>query len=246
MLGPFHEMNICLITRTQPGADLTAQMVRTLGFEPVVAPAAHIENTPKDIDLNGVQALLMTSAAAARALDVTDELQAMPVYAVGDATAQAAIEVGFQNVISAGGDGANLAVLAADRMSPREGALVHVRGHEVAGDVTGMLRACGFEARHLEVYVTHDHPQFKARVTACIGSGAGYVLIHSPAGARRFLAAVSDPDLDLSGWNVLGLSQACLKTLEHLNFKSFVRADSPDEEALYAALVRHHEQQGLE
>jgi hypothetical protein len=60
------------------------------------------------------------------------------------------------------------------------------------------------------------------------------------------LAAVSDRDLDLTGWNALGLSQACLKALEHLNFRSFVRADSPDDEALYAALVRHHEQQGLE
>ncbi|GIU67196.1 hypothetical protein PsB1_1350 [Candidatus Phycosocius spiralis] len=235
-----------MITRTLPGANTTAQMVRTLGFEPIIVPAAHIEYTPKDIDLDGVQALLMTSAAAARALVMTQALQVIPLYAVGDATAQAAISAGFQNVISAGGDGANLAVLAADRLNPRNGALVHVRGREVAGDVTGMLQACGFEARHLEVYVTHDHPEFKPRVTDCIRSKVGYVLIHSPAGARRFCAAVTNPKLDLSGWNVVGMSQACLKLLDNLNFKSFIRADSPDDAALHAALVHHYEHQGLE
>lgn len=240
------EMNACVITRTEPGAHATAEAVRGLGLNPLIMPAARVEITPATLDLEGVQALLMTSAAAARAIQITETLKALPLYAVGDATAEAALAAGFETVISAGGDGATLAVLAADRMSPRQGALLHLRGREVAGDVTGMLRACGFEARHVEVYATHDHPDFKAQIQDRLRHDAGYILIHSPAGARRLAAAVSDREGELGRWTLLGLSAACIKSLEHLGFRSVLVAESPDEDALIDALRDEVAKQSLE
>jgi len=240
------DMKACVITRTEPGAHATAEAVRELGLTPLIMPAARVEITPATLDLTGVQALLMTSAAAARAIQVTERLKVLPLYAVGDATAEAAVAAGFETVISAGGDGATLAVLAADRMSPRQGALLHLRGREVAGDVTGMLRACGFEARHVEVYATHDHPDFKANIMAELSKQGGFILIHSPAGARRLAAAVSDAEIDLGAWRAVGLSSACIKPLEELGFKTINIADSPDEEALMEALRDEVEKQSLE
>lgn len=240
------DMKACVITRTEPGAHATAEAVRGLGLTPLIIPAARVEITPAILDLDGVQALLMTSAAAARAIQVTETLKALPLYAVGDATAEAAVAAGFETVISAGGDGATLAVLAADRMSPRQGALLHLRGREVAGDVTGMLRACGFEARHVEVYTTHDQPDFKATILDQLAKHSGFILIHSPAGARRLGAAVSDADLNLGAWRVVGLSSACIKPLEELAFKSTNLAHSPDEEALIETLRDEVEKQSLE
>jgi uroporphyrinogen-III synthase len=240
------EMKACVITRTEPGAHATAEAVRALGLVPAIMPAAVVEPTPVTLDLDGVQALLMTSAAAARAIHITDTLKALPLYAVGDATAEAALAAGFETVISAGGDGATLAVLAADRMSPRKGALLHLRGREVAGDVTGMLRACGFEARHREVYATHDHPDFKAQIQDKLSQDGGFILIHSPAGARRLAAAVSDRARDFGRWTLLGLSTACVKPLEHLGFRSVLVAETPDEDALMDALRDEVEKQSLE
>jgi uroporphyrinogen-III synthase len=244
--GRMDDMKACVITRTEPGAQATAEAVRGLGLNPLIMPAARVEITPASLDLEGVQALLMTSAAAARAIQVSDTLKVVPLYAVGDATAEAAVAAGFETVISAGGDGATLAVLAADRMSPRQGALLHLRGREVAGDVTGMLRACGFEARHVEVYATHDHPDFKANIIAELSKEGGFILIHSPAGSRRLAVAVSDAATNLRAWRVVGLSSACIKPLEELGFKSTSIADSPDEEALMEALRDEVEKQSLE
>jgi len=246
LLEPWDEMTACIITRTEPGAHATAEVVRGLGLTPLIIPAARVEVTPATLDLANVQALLMTSAAAARSIQMTDALRALPLYAVGDATAEAALTAGFETVISAGGDGATLAALAADRMSPRQGALLHLRGREIAGDVTGMLRACGFEARHVEVYATHDHPDFKTRIEQELAVGRGFILIHSPAGGRRLAAAVTDRAKPIAQWHVVGLSHACVKPLEQLRFASTAIAESPDEAALMDALRLEVAKQSLE
>jgi uroporphyrinogen-III synthase len=225
-------MSLCLITRTQPGADATAMVLRDLGFHAIAIPAAVIVPTHAAVETQGVQALLMTSAAAARNTVATDHIRALPVYAVGDATAQAAEDAGFERVISAGGDGATLAVLAADRMTPRDGALLHLRGQEVAGDVTGMLTACGFETRLVEVYQTRDHPDFPVLVREYLAKPPGQIVFHSPAGARRFAQALTGYGFDLSHWNAFGISSACLAPLQEFGLASLISAQRPDEDAL--------------
>ncbi len=232
-------MTLCLITRALPGAHVSEAGLLAMGLKPVVVPAAKIEATNAVIDVTGVQALLMTSAAAARTTNSNQLILDLPVYAVGDATAEAAQNAGFNNVISAGGDGATLAVLAADRMSTSAGALLHLRGQEVAGDVTGMLSACGFDTRFIEVYHTSDHPDFRKGVLRYLHEGAGLILFHSPAGARRFCDAIEDQNINLSGWGAVGLSQACISPLQHRGFAHLFCASQPDENALLEAISEH-------
>jgi hypothetical protein len=52
--------------------------------------------------------------------------------------------------------------------------------------------------------------------------------------------------MHLGAWHVVGLSSACIKSLEELGFKSINIADSPDEEALIATLRVEVEKQSLE
>jgi uroporphyrinogen-III synthase len=226
----------CLITRTQPGAQVTEVLLRDVGLRPYCVPAATIVATGAAVDVSGVQALLMTSAAAARAITLDATLRPLPVYAVGDATAEAAIQAGFTNVISAGGDGAALAVLAADRMKTDHGALLHLRGQEVAGDVTGMLSACGFETRFVEVYHTQDHPDFRKAILDHVRTKSGIILIHSPAGARRLCAALQGTEVDLGNWDIAALSPACLVPAQNQGFNTLFTADQPDEVALIQAV----------
>jgi uroporphyrinogen-III synthase len=232
-------MITCLITRTQPGALMTQALLEKHGYNPICVPAAIIVPTQARIDTSGVQALLMTSAAAARSIQVTPLMMALPVYAVGDATAEAAKAAGFNTVISAGGDGATLAVLAADRMKAGDGALLHLRGQEVAGDVTAMLSACGFETRFIEVYQTHDDPAFRADIAHHLKQSAGLVLFHSPAGARRFALAIDGAGIDLRGWGAAGLSHACVLPLQNMGFEGTFYASQPDEAALVDAIFAY-------
>ncbi len=230
-------MSVCVITRAQPGAQITGERIAELGHTPLIVPAADVRPTGASIVTQGVQALLMTSAAAARNALMEEAVLDLPVYAVGDSTAAAAREAGFSEVISAGGDGANLAVLAADRMKPSDGALLHIRGSEIAGDVLGMLTACGFETRFVEVYQTLDNPDFKGKITKIVQSDIGIVILHSPAGARRLVQALYGKSFDLGQWTAVGLSQACLSGLDNMGFCDLVFAEQPDELALIETIA---------
>src|SRR4051794_13058031 len=92
------------ITRALPEAERSAEKLRTLGAEPVVAPLLEVKDRTFDANLSGVQALLFTSANGVRSTARKITARDLPALTVGDATARAARDAGFSDVRSAGGD----------------------------------------------------------------------------------------------------------------------------------------------
>src|SRR5947209_14822822 len=92
-----------LVTRPEPDATRTAQMLRARGHEVLVAALLSVQTI--DADFAGPYgAVLMTSANAARAIGTHRrfaELRELPAYVVGSRTADAAREAGFPHVESA-------------------------------------------------------------------------------------------------------------------------------------------------
>ena len=88
---------------TRPGEDGTAlaEVLKTNGVETVIEPLLAIKhiNGPF-VDVNTVQALLLTSANGVRALARRTDRRDLPVYAVGDATATTARREGFAKYIA--------------------------------------------------------------------------------------------------------------------------------------------------
>ncbi len=164
------------ITRAEPGASRTAERVRALGHEPVVAPLLEVRALPAAIDLEGVGALAFTSANGVRAFAALSDARALPVFAVGEAPAAAARAAGFADVASADGDVQALAALIA-RARPA-GAVLASLAAEPAGDLIGALQAADVTVQGVAVYETvftdMDAPP-----------AADAVLIHSPKAARR-------------------------------------------------------------
>ncbi len=111
-----------LVTRPQPDAERTATALRARGHATIVAPLLGIE--PVDgVELGGGPwaAILVTSANAAAAIARHSrfaELKGLSVLAVGERSAQAMRDVGFADVISAGGGAGDLTRLAAERLKP--------------------------------------------------------------------------------------------------------------------------------
>ena len=90
-------MRKLFILRPEPGASASAEKARALGLEPVITPLFEVLPVkwiaPEASKFDG---LLLTSANAARhGGDALDRLKALPVHAVGEATANAAREAGF-------------------------------------------------------------------------------------------------------------------------------------------------------
>ena len=93
-------MRPLLVLRPEPGASATVKRARELGLEPVAAPLFEIEPLPWEApEPGGFDALLLTSANAVRhGGSKLAKLRGLRVYAVGDATAEAARESGFDIV----------------------------------------------------------------------------------------------------------------------------------------------------
>ncbi|HEX3500031.1 MAG TPA: uroporphyrinogen-III synthase, partial [Stellaceae bacterium] len=134
-----------LITRPIEDAGTLAAALAARGVTAVSEPLLAIrQRAGARVALAGLQAVLLTSANGARALGRVTTRRDLAILAVGDATAQTARALGFSEIASAGGDVEDLARLAVARLDPGAGALLHVAGSVVAGDLAGRLAAAGF------------------------------------------------------------------------------------------------------
>lgn len=223
------------ITRTQPGADATAERVRALGHEAVVAPLLAVRRIPEpEIDLKGVGALAFTSANGVRAFaDVCGERD-LRVFAVGAATAQAARAAGFRTVLSADGDVEALAEGIAARRSQMRGVVLHPGAAEPAGDLAGALERHGVPARRAVLYETGPARLSEAEATALVKSDAA--LLHSPRAAKALAAVLrAHPAPQL---RALGLSKAVIQPLSRTPLAAKTYPPFPLEAALLNLIDR--------
>ncbi len=223
------------ITRAQPGADVTAERVRAMGHDAVVAPLLAVSVLPDvRIDLNGVAALAFTSANGVRAFADASGERGLKVFAVGAATAQAARAAGFKSVLSADGDVEALAEGIAARRGELRGAVLHPGAAEPAGDLAGALERQGVEARRLILYETAPVELAPADAEALTRSDA--VLLHSPRAAQvlaRLLKTHPAP-----GLRALGLSKAVVRPLARTRLASKAFPPFPLEAALLNQIDR--------
>lgn len=161
------------VTRTQPGADRTALRLADLGFEPIVVPVLAVRPIAQPApDLNGFKALAFTSPNGVAAFTALTEERGLPVFAVGDATAERARQAGFTAVASANGALADLAWLLA---GAAEGPVLVPGPREPAGDLEALLDGA-VEIVPLPVYEA-------AETCAAAPEAFEAVLLHSPRAA---------------------------------------------------------------
>ena len=90
-------MRRVLVLRPEPGATATVRQARERGLDAVAVPLFEVDPMAWEApDPFGFDGLLLTSANALRhGGDRLQSLRGLPVYAVGDATAEAAREAGL-------------------------------------------------------------------------------------------------------------------------------------------------------
>lgn len=230
-----------LLTRSRPDAEETARLLAERNIETVIAPVIDIsDNDGVTLDLEGVQALLFTSANGVRAFARATARRDLPVFAVGDASAQAAVDNGFSEVASANGDVAALAALVRERLDPGAGALLHAAGSAVAGDLAGDLTDYGFAVRRTVLYraQTVDILPVDARHALQDGT-VDAALFYSPRTAAHFAALVAAAGLQSSCRQIIAgcLSDAVGEAAATLPFADIRVAKTPDQAALFDVLA---------
>lgn len=215
------------VTRTQPGAALTARRLRAAGHDAVVAPVLAYRLLPvESIDLTDATALAFTSRNAVRAFAAFTPRRDFGVYVVGNGTAQAAREIGFNHVEVADGDVRDLAALIR-REGVSHGVLVWPGPTEPAADLVAEL-GDEVRARFQPIYETH---QTGTPAPADIEA----VLIHSAKGAKA-AASLITPDA-ARGLSLFAISNAAAAPLRDLPFSRVAVAPRPSETALLAMIA---------
>jgi uroporphyrinogen-III synthase len=229
-----------LVTRPRGDAEDTAAKLAARGHQAVIAPLLDIQiRTGEEIALDGVQAVLITSANGIRALATRTKRRDMKVLAVGEQSANTARELGFVEVDDAHGDAQALADLAIARFKPQNGALFHASGAEMRGGLAEKLSARGFSVRGEALYdavaATTLPPEAR---TALVRGTLDAALFFSPRTAGIFVDIVAREGLE-DACRALGafcISEAAGSALRTFSFREIRVAAAPNQDALLALL----------
>jgi uroporphyrinogen-III synthase len=209
-----------LVLRPEPGASATVERALALGLDAIAVPFFEVEpvdwQAPDTVSYDG---LLLTSANAIRhGGDQLQPLRRLRVYAVGDATADAARTAGF-DVAATGTFGID-SILGS---LPRQVRLLHLCGAERRTPMAGPQNIT-------TVVVYRSRPTPSPDLSAAVGSVA---LIHSPRAGRRFAELIGDR----ASIVIAAISPAAAAAVGE-GWKSVEAADQPSDEALLALAAR--------
>lgn len=145
-----------VVTRPQPQAAETAVRLRERGHEAIILPLTEIVAlSASDVDLAGVDCVAVTSANALRYAEaaVLARIKQLPLFAVGDRTADEARKAGFAKVWSASGDVEALAPLVLDQ-TIAEAKVVYLCGRTRRPEFETALRGTNRAVLAVETYET--------------------------------------------------------------------------------------------
>ena len=153
-----------LVTRPEPEASLTALELRRRGHDPILAPMLHTRLQPPspEIVAGHYAGIIVTSGNGLRGLiagALPEQWRDWPLYAVGDATAAAARDMGFTRIYIGAGTAADLATVilanvarSAPASSPPRGPFLYAAGRDRTPDLEAALAQAGLPVTPYEAY----------------------------------------------------------------------------------------------
>lgn len=225
-----------LVTRPEPEATRTASKLTALGHEVLVAPLLTIEAIgDADLPAEGVGAVAFTSARAVEAVSRRREwrrLKELPVFAVGEKTAQAARGAGARQVMA--GTGGLEDLVPVIRSTVIGGPVLYLAGRERSGDLALELEKRGISCQVVEVYRARPLETLPEDIAARLQSGTiDAALVYSRRTAE-VLATVLDKVTGAPRPEVLAISR---QAAEPLRGRADIRvAAEPSEAAIFALL----------
>ena len=238
-----------LVTRPHPDDEAPAAGLRARGYEVLRAPMLRFEPVAfSDDEDERYGAVIVTSANAVRGLTPHLEgsrLLKLPLFAVGERSAAAARDAGFENVTTASGDAGNLRDLVLARAKTKAlkktSPLLYLAGADLARDLDGELGERGFTVVTHTTYRMSPVSSLPREVCDAFAANAVEAVLHySGRSARAFLEAARSAGVEITA---LAIPQCCISAavatvVRDAGATQVMVAASPDENALFEALDR--------
>lgn len=200
----------------------------------MLVPVLRIEPVITAGPLAVPNALVFTSLQGVRTHRFLPTLSSVPVFAVGERSAQFARSRGYRTVFSADGNVSDLRRLIRKTMSPGS-ELLHLSARQPAGDLLGMLREDGFIARRRCVY---EAVEANAKDLEWLAGGLhqiDIILVHSPRAGRCVGRWLYEQDAHWKG-KVVCISAAAASAFDFIPESRVAIAARPNERELMSVL----------
>lgn len=223
---------LVILTRPRDASDRFAAALRD-AVGPVkvaIVPLMDIAPLGGALDLEGVSALIFTSAAGVEMFEGLTDDRSLPAWCVGDRTAEAARDIGLK-ATSAGGDAAALIALMTEARP--EGRLLHLHGAHLSVDIADRLTRAGLRAEGRAIYDQVRVPAGDGMAGALAHDGPILVPLFSPRSARLFAEAAAGTTADI---RPVAISAATRDALPDPWAKETKIATTPDAPAMIRAL----------
>jgi uroporphyrinogen-III synthase len=238
-----------LVTRPHPDDESTATALRGRGYEVLQAPMLRFEPVAFHDDMDArYSAVIVTSASAVRGIAhhlKGHRLLELPLFAVGEHTADAARRAGFTHVISANGDAASLRDLVLARVKAKElkkaSTLLYLAGADLARDLAGELGDSGLRVVTQTTYRMVPVGSLPREVCDAFAANRIEAVLHySRRSARAFLDAARAGGVEISALSIpqCCISAAVASVVRDAGATQVVVAATPAENALFEALER--------
>lgn len=234
-----------LITRPEAEAAAFSAQLQALGHSVVAEPLLQMELLPiNGSALDGITALVITSRNGVRALaqsQVFDTARTLPIIAVGPGTGALARELGFSNIVTGPGTGAELVPIIAAHAAGQSAVFAHIRGDVVAFDLRQALARQGIVVREIEAYRSRPTEALSPQTQALLHKHElDAVILMSPRTGTIFTELVTASGLEASARDLvlLCLSPAVAAAVKPLCPKQIEVAESPNLEAMLSVVTR--------
>lgn len=193
----------------------------TAGLGVVYSPLIKVQSLGQVIDLNGIEAVIFTSANGVAVAAETLGKSGMLAYCLGQGTTLAAKKAGWQAEFC----GLTAGDLVAGLLQRRpHRALLHLRGQHARGSVAGRLAAGGLSCGEQVIYDQPLLPLTAEALWALSEQSDIIVPLFSPRTARQFANLCPDD----ASIHLIAMSEAIADPLKTLNHKGLQICRKPD------------------
>jgi len=228
-----------LVTRPRPDGERTAAALRARGHDVLLTPLMQVRPVPAVLAGNW-SAVIVSSSNALRVLPAEQlaPLLRLPLYAIGERSAEAARAAGFHEVRRSLGDANALVHLVAERYANERAPHLYLAGEHRAADIEGALARKDIKVATIVVY-RNMTTGFPPELIGAVERGMIDAALHfSRRSAENFVAGAKSAGLVAQALapRHLCLSEQVAEPLRAAGARNVASARRPDETALLELL----------
>lgn len=225
-----------LITRPLDDSEEIILKFRDLGHKVSHMPVIEIEKVSfQDIDFGEYKALIFTSANSLKFLDTKKIHKKVFCFCVGLATEKKALQLGFQNVITAEGNVRNLEELIQQNFNSSDGKILYISGEVISNDLDKNLNLKGYNVKRIINYKTKPIQKLDDKFIQSLKLNIPQIVyIYSKSSAESFLNLSKYYDLN-DYWmntNLMCMSEKTSSVLNKIKWKKIFLFSPGEEEYL--------------